>query len=257
MAVGLKKNKFDEGFTLIEIIITVALLATITMGVASMLRGSFDLKLAITEKNRIKHKLEVIMQRINDDLSQAFIVASNDLVKWGKSQNIPYKTLFQIISAGDADELLFTSMSHDARVVGRNESEITFIHYVLKESQEKDGKKNLYRGSSGRLPIDIKETPPLQLLATSIKSMTFAVWNGEDWARDRAFDTNKTANKDRLPRMVKVKIEAIVDEFQDEEVAKRDLSELPVEKIETVVYLPYGAAFKQEKEAPKSLNWKF
>lgn len=238
--------------------ISIALLATIIMAVSMMLRGSFDIRLGLAEKNRVKHRMSVAMEALHYDLSHAFIISTLDQKKLGDSR---FKTPFEIKEDFQGDQLRLTTFSHTVRNVGSKESEVSDVYYQLKEDPKRSGVKHLYRGSSGRLSFDLKEMPKTQLLIRNVKSIIFIPWRGDSWlTTSRSWNSIEREMRNKIPRLVKIRLEVYLIDFEEEDESGEsqvNLDDAPTEMIETAVYIASSVNFKEYREPNSTLRWEF
>ncbi len=251
-----KKNNLragGAGFTLIEVIITISLLLGIMLGVSTMMKGSFEMRIGLAEKNRGTHRLNIIMEKIYHDLAHAFIISKRDNDKTGEKQN--GETLFYIKSGFDSDEIAFTTLAADKQRAEIG-SEVGFVYYVLKPSKQNPNLKNLYRGAIGRLPEKTDDRPELNIFATNIKSIKFVPFNGEDWAKTfRDWDSTKGDTRDNIPHLVKIELE-VFDEIMNQDESE-EIGEPSTDHIETIVHIGMAYNFMPLKKPSGSLKWVF
>ena len=82
----IKKN--DQGFSLLEVVITLAILVTIIFSVSALMRNTFDIKTSLSQKNRTTQRLNIVMQRLNDDINHAFVISSREERAQGNRRTI-------------------------------------------------------------------------------------------------------------------------------------------------------------------------
>ena len=240
-----------RGFSLLEVIITIGIMMSLTLAVASMLRSGFDIKSAISDKSQILHRMAVIMDRLTVDIQHTFYVSAKDTLKNGIERSM--KTLFRIDKQGTADRLLLTTKTHKTIHAGRYESDLTFVVYELRDSQTSPGRKDLYRGETPYIPMDINEEPPMRLMARDIKSLVFEFWTGDRWSKD-FWDTGRGDTRNRLPHLVRFTLEAYRWPQAEEEPAD-SRGDQGVEMMQTVVYLQDAWEYKELKDQDKSIKW--
>ncbi len=238
----------EAGMTLIEIIFAVTLILIMTIATSSVIRSGIDMKVELSQKAKVNHRLMVVMQRIVDDLEQAFILDSQRLeLNYVERAT---KSIFAIAPASSNSELRLTTMSHQAIYANAPESDQTFVLYKL-EKDNKTQLTHLYRGDSKIIPTNFDEDPPLQILARNIKSMKIFAWNGEDWREE--WNSNKADFRNMLPRMVRIEIEAYSDEPLDE---SRGIEENdPSTAIRTVVFIPRSVQNREPRDPPKAVKY--
>lgn len=204
------------------------------------------MKIALRTKDRVTSKLNVVLDRMTNDIAHAFIVPKLDRLRTKGA----VRTHFEIKSSMGLNELRMTYMGHRSISANNHESDLSFVVYKLKKSEKYPGRSHLYRGEFPRVPESFKEDPPMKVLATFIKDIRFEVWNGADWVKD-GWDTTRRDTADKLPHLVRVSIEAWSDEPVEGEPAEDGL---PTELYSTVVFLPHALEFDEAKERTSSFR---
>lgn len=240
------------GFSLIEVVISIAILLSLTLAVVSMLKSGFDIKEGLSARSKVVHRLQVAMAHLARDIEHAFIISSvKDQNKNPLGRRA--KTLFRIDKSGGSEKLALTTKTRLANIKGAFESELTFVVYELKDAKEVSGRKHLYRAETPVIPEDLKEEPPTQVLVRGIKTLTYEVWDGDKWAKD-GWDTGRGDWRNRLPKMVKVTIEAFKHDRVDGDGKDQALDE-ETETLSTVIYLADSWASAEIKQPAKTPKW--
>jgi type II secretion system protein J len=244
----MKKN----GFTLIEVVITVAILMSLTIAIASMLKSGFDVKQGLSEKAAMLHRLSVVMDKVARDVQFAFYVSLKDADKNGIDRKM--KTVFRIEKGSPGDKLALTTKTHLAIRSGAPEAEFTYVIYELKDSRDQPGRKDLYRAETPSIPLDLRDEPPMRLLAKNIKALTFEFWRGDDWSRSDYWDTNRGETRNLLPKLVRITVEAWLHEAK-EGMERDEATESATDKLTTVVYIEDSGPYAELKQQAKSIKW--
>jgi type II secretory pathway component PulJ len=243
----------ERGFSLIEVIITLGILMSLTIAVASMLRSGFEVRQGLSQRAKVVHRLSVAVNKVSTDVQEAFFVSPKDNPKNGLGRRT--KGIFKIEKQGSGDRLSLTTKTHQANRAGANESDLTYVVYELRDSKDEaaSGRKDLYRGESPYIPEDLKEEPPLRLLARGVKAFTVQTWNGERWMTNDYWDTGRGDSRNRLPRLVKITIEAYAEERVEGELV--DERAEATEQIQTVVYVADSWEYGDIKDQVKTIKW--
>lgn len=243
----------QAGFSLIEVVITVAILMTLTIAVAVMMRNGFDVRQGLSDRARVLHRLTVSMEKIGNDLQHTIYVSTRDGDRNGIDRTV--KTLFKVEKSGvNGDKLWFTTMTHQPLLANSYESDLTMVVYALKDSKTAPGRQDLYRAETPVIPLDIKEEPTMRVLASGVKSFTVECWNGDRWSKD-GWDTNRSETRGLIPRLVKITIEAYVQDRFDGDGQDPSQADLQTEKINSVIYLTRAVEFAEIKERDKNIKW--
>jgi prepilin-type N-terminal cleavage/methylation domain-containing protein len=247
------RQRADSGFSLIEVMVTMAILVGLVVGVASMLRSTVDLKMSIARDSRITHRLTVAMTKVAWDVEHAFLIGLNDSSRGGSERT--FKTIFKIDKSGENDKLTLTTTGNINGVPGSPEGDTAFVVYEVKDAQDSPGRKHLYRGITTATRDDIKEDPPMTLFVRNIKSFKLFSWRGDDWSNDR-WDSGRGEWRDRLPPMVRIEIETW---NEDDEIPRENTAELAAENntvgIKTIVYIQQSRGMKELKQASYAVKW--
>ncbi len=243
----------QAGFSLIEVVITVAILMTLTIAVAVMMRNGFDVRQGLSDRARVLHRLTVSMEKIGNDLQHTIFVSTKDGDRNGIDRTV--KTVFKVEKSGvNGDKLWFTTMTHQPLLANAYESDLTMVVYTLKDSKTAAGRQDLYRAETPVIPLDVKEEPTMRLLASGVKSFTVECWNGDRWSKD-AWDTGRSETRGLIPRLVKITIEAYVQDRFDGDGQDQASADLQTEKINSVIYLTRSEEFAEIKDRDKNIKW--
>lgn len=237
-----RRRRDERGMTLLEIIFSVTLMLIMTMATASVMRNGLDMRLELSARSRVTHRLNVVLAKISDDLQHAFIVPSNQVF----IRKAEIKTLFRVKPWDNSMELRLTTMNHVPHTGGTHESDQTFVVYRI-EKDSTTQRPNLFRGEAATLPDNLDQDIPMDLLARNIKAVRIRPWDGNDF-RDE-WDSGRADWRDTLPRLVQVEVEAYAyDPLGDEPLVETDLTVT----MKTVVYIPRAALNKEQKEGGKT-----
>jgi len=227
--------------TLLEIIFAVTLMLIMTMATASVMRNGLDMRIELSQRSRVTHRINIALAKISDDLQHAFIIPSQQVF----IRKAEIKTLFRIKPWDNSSELRLTTMNHVPHTSGGNESDQTYVVYRIEK--DSNNRPNLKRGEATTMPENLEEDLPMTVLARNIKAIRITPWNGSDWVDD--WDTTRTDWRDILPRMVKVEIEAYAYDPPDPDtpVSETDLTVT----MRTIVFIPRSITIKEIKEPAK------
>lgn len=243
----------EQGFSLIEVVITIGILMSLTITVASMLKSGFDVKEGLSERTKMVHRMSVAMAKLSEDLAHAFYVSAKDAAKNGIGRTI--KTQFKIEKSfgGSSDKLSLTTKTHRAIKAGAFESDLTYVVYEVREAKDAPGRYNLYRGETPYIPSELRDDPPMRILARHIKQLTLEPWTGEQWSKD-FWDTGRGDTRNRLPKLVRVTIEAwLNDRVQGD--GQSEEADQATDKMQTVVYLSDSWEYTELKDQVKTIKW--
>ncbi len=244
MVGGGKKQQL--GFTLLEVIISVAILATLTLSISQMLQSSFDVRFALRRETGLTHRMNALLETLVRDLEHAHILDTKDLDRSTTTRNS--KTFFKLEKFGD-DNLKFTTMSNDAFKKNAKEGELIMVYYGLKEDPDRPGFKSLVRGVYKEFAEEPRTFDELEPFIRGIKTFNVQSWDGERWSNDK-WDSSRSGQLNKVPYMVRVVIEFWPD-LEQEDLDDKSYAE----RIDTVVFLRTATQFEQVKKPTKNIRY--
>lgn len=248
------RMKQQSGFTLLEVMVTMGILMTLVVGVATMLRSSIDVKQALARESRITHRLSIAANKISNDIEHAFITGLNEDQRGGAGRQ--FKTLFRIDKTGESDKLYMSITGYRPLKASAYRSDTAYIVYEVKDAKDAPGRKHLYRGVSLLTRDDLKDDPEMHIFVRNIKSIKVIPWTGDGWSNDR-WDSSRGEWRDRMPHMVRLEIETWNED--DHEVTAEspadDRSAGNTVSIKTIVVIQQARQLKESKTPPSSPRW--
>ncbi|MDO8493756.1 MAG: type II secretion system protein GspJ [Deltaproteobacteria bacterium] len=194
------KHSGNAGFTLIEVMISVALVSAVMVLIWQGTRQSINSKRISEERQAIYHYARVSIDKITDDLSMAFLVDGS--AHLGQNQGTAAtKTIFK----GEEEQLSFPSLSHLRLFNNAKESESAEIGYRLEKDEEDPNFYKLERRESKRIDENPDEGGIWITIAEKVKSFSLEYYDGKkfDWV---ASWNSESTEKNQLPRAVRVKL---------------------------------------------------
>ena len=246
-----KRKNSESGFTLLEVIITIGILMTMAVAVTELLSNNLEIRQKTSQAGKVTHRLSMAMDRLAGDITHAFIVRSNDLIRNAKRNR---KTIFKFNQSGNSTELRFTGMNNNPMRTNAKESDSYYVVYKVQEDREISGVTHLFRGSMPFLPEDLSQDPTMKVVTRYIKAFRVEAWRGDRWVKDR-WDTTKSDYRDTLPYLIKIEIEAYLYEPDGPDDTEWDKDKVPVEVFSTVINLPYAINASEKKEKSKTIRW--
>ncbi|MBX7147839.1 prepilin-type N-terminal cleavage/methylation domain-containing protein [bacterium] len=187
----------EGGFTLVEVMVAVALITAMSLTSYSVLNGSLNAKKRLEKKEERLHGVRVSLNKLAEDLTQAFVADPS----FAGTENY-YKTYFQ----GKRDELKFSGFVHYHFMENAKDSDQALVRYFTKTSSDRDLGLVLRRSETAMLVPDTEKDPRDFEVMSNIKKITFTYYDAEkeDWVSD--WDSEKASNLGKLPRAVKIEI---------------------------------------------------
>ena len=197
------KQRSQEGFTLVEIMVVTLFLAIIGTYTWQYLRTTFNTQTAIEHKTSIQQTGISIISRLTDDLTQVFFVDSYQ-----------HLTMFK----GTANELTFSSLSHDAANPTDRESDEAKITYALEDDKDsKTQSKALTRKEVPYFTLNTEKDEGYEplVVAHGIKDIDFKYSiDGQKFVNE--WDALGPDHLNKLPKLVKIGV-TVVDDGGSEE----------------------------------------
>lgn len=194
----------ESGFTLIEVMIALAILSSITVLIFGSYQQTFKSQ-RVVEANLSRYRsARLAMDRILRDVQMAYL--SNNIVPG--TEQTP-RTFFDGIRRGDIDELRFTYFGHQRLYAESKESDTAAVSYFGGRDRENSRQLNLYRKETRRIQAERFEAIPgeVELLCEDVVRLEFKYYHPE---RKEWLDTWRTSQADgypnRLPSRVQVRL---------------------------------------------------
>lgn len=201
------RRRNARGFTLIEIMLALAILATIIALTWSTVSSSFRFRAASLDKFERYRAVQQAMDRMSRELSMAFITnigryPTND------QGEVTYQTDF----IGREDELTFTSLAHVRTRADEPAGEQVEISYRIESRRDEDGelREHLVRRAQAPIDDDPEEGGTLFVMLPDVERVRFEYWDGTREIAGDAWTRRWEAINDHdgaLPARVRITIE--------------------------------------------------
>lgn len=183
----------SSGFTLIEIIIAISILAAMTMTMTEVTSGIMTSRERAKLRAESSHGLSIAATKLMDDLRQAFQAMP-------KFQNMGgyYLSGFK----GDSASMNFSTMSNIHFVKNNKDTDQIVVGYSLVSGQ--GGDFNLVRRQTDYLGDDIEVGGRSFVLLENVKEFRLEYYDAgkESWVAD--WDTSSISAAGKLPQIVKI-----------------------------------------------------
>ncbi len=207
MTTGRTQSRTTGGFTLIEVMLALAILTFIT----TIMWGSFSQ--TVTSKRAIEaaqdrsHTVRVALLRMVRELEMAFLSGSENTAMTER------RTMFVGTRQSDVDELMFSTFSHQRLRGGLNEADTTVISYYGERDPEDRRLLNLMRRETRRLQaLDPKTVAgEAYILCPDVTKLKLAFYDHKkkEWLDE--WSTMDASGVPYLPTHVRVTL-TVVDE---------------------------------------------
>ncbi len=190
------------GFTLIEMMLALALMALLT----SLLWGTFAqtarVKARIEKSQDRTHTVRVALMRMSREIEMAYLSASETVGTQDR------RTMFSGESHNDFDELRFSWFGHLRLRFDAAEGDTALVSYFTEPDPDDATVTNLMRRETRRLESKDPKLIPGEtyILCPDISRLKFAYYDykQKDWRED--WDTTKADGQQYLPTQVKISL---------------------------------------------------
>jgi general secretion pathway protein J len=191
-----------RGFTLLEIIVAVAITAMIGATIAAAFASGFKAKELVESEADRYRGLRVSMDRMVREIGAAFVSDRYDTRRFRDQNDRPTNFI------GARDRLLFTSLAHQRLYADAKESDQMVVEYTVHTSSAPDakGRQDLFRRENPNLyGEDRMERGGVEdVLLEDVRRVEFSYWDSDkkDWVNE--WDTRKLEKKSILPTRVRI-----------------------------------------------------
>lgn len=196
------RDHVQAGFTLLEILISIVLLALIGLVSADTVFRAHQTKTLVTDINDRYHSARVVLDRMSRELASAYIAKPLP----GPDQSRLPQTLFQAKDETPVSQLIFSSFSHVRLVRNAKESDQAVITYYGKPNRKNSRVYRLFRRHKTHIDGKPEEGGVAYELLDNVVKLEFRYWDKQktEWVRE--WDTLKVEHRNRLPPMVQIKL---------------------------------------------------
>ena len=198
------------GFTLIEVIVALGIMALIASMTWAAMAGTFSLRDYLDEQDSLDRSARVAISRLTRELSLAFLTENTT------SYNT-YRTVFVGEDNDDEDQLWFSTMSHRRAYRGTHECDQAEVTLFTDEDPEFSGRRVLLHRESPRVDNEPDQDGVVLPLATSVSRFDLRYLDPKtgEWRDD--WDTQGTETPNRLPRAVQIVLTLVGPDPDDED----------------------------------------
>ncbi len=186
------------GFTLMEVMIAVAITAMIGVMIASSFTSSFRAKELVEGEAGNYRMLRGAANRICREIGAAFVSDRYDVKRYRDQYDRPTNFI------GARDRLLFTSLAHERLYTDAKESDQMVVEYSVKSSTDRQarGRRDLIRRENPIVDEKMDRGGTEDVLFEGIRQLEFAYWDSDkkEWLNE--WDTRRTDKKSILPTRV-------------------------------------------------------
>lgn len=197
-----------KGFTLLEVLLSVAIFSLISIATAKQISMIRNTKVLAFDELDMYNGIRAAFSILKTDLNQSFHVQLDDLgsdIKTALSRNekVPH-TVFD----GRKSEIVFTSLSHRNYYQGRRECEQTEISYFLQQ-RKGNSHQSLMKRESDKIDGDLYQGGSIYTVLDNISSLEFTYWDEKTAKWQDTWNSDTGNYRDKFPMAVKMKIGVI------------------------------------------------
>ncbi|HIA00551.1 MAG TPA: prepilin-type N-terminal cleavage/methylation domain-containing protein [Myxococcales bacterium] len=189
-----------RGFTIMEILVGIALLAFLSMLIFGIVSAMFSAERDLNELVEVHHMARVSMERMTRDLSQAYLSVNR-----GPEENT--KTVF----VGERDRVLFAYVGNMPTMAGALETDQGVVEFRLGRTSKNRNGRDLIRRFKTRIDDDPEADGHESVLASGVKKFELAYYNqkDEEWEDEwEAVDLDSVSEHGfKLPPRVRIHLE--------------------------------------------------
>lgn len=257
------------GFTLIEIVISIGILASLSLYAVSALTNQIETRNKLQQSNEVIHAAHAAMMRLTDDIRHAYMLSGNEEQAALSNSDRVGRPMFVL---KDIPRLLLMTQAHQSLIANKAESNLAVAQYVVcpdpaapsevcKDRDSYNGPKQLVRvvdPTIAKISDDSFISGVSQVLVHDLKELKLKAWNGQDFISD--WNTERSDFGKKLPKMVKVELSVFMPKsssltgLPEEEGAGLE-RERPSLTLSTIVYLMYTAGQPDLKDGKAEPGW--
>jgi general secretion pathway protein J len=202
-----------RGFTLIEVMIAVAVMGMIGAVTYKAFDGAYDLKTRIERAEDRDQAVRGALNRIAREVSMAYLSEHYDHKRYRERP-----TFFKLKDGRGDAKLLFTSFAHERLHVDAKESDEAVFEYKLDRDPD-SGTQSIFRRVKPQIDEEYERGGERAVLADNILKFTVEAWDAKsrDWRDEWDSNSATKAGQVLIPPRVKIAV-TIKDEQGKEKV---------------------------------------
>ena len=212
-----RMSRGSRGFTLLEVMVSVAILGFISIGVWQALSGNLRAKERVEKRDEFISSVTLVLERIAEEIQMAFLHSENSPAM-GRAPNgeILTKTAFMGRNVGWQDELTFNSFSHIRYQEGAKECDQAEIAYKVVSDPDLPGLWLLKKRDNSPIDAHPEEGGKERALLSRLKVFNLRYYDERKGEWSDEWDTTRLDWAGRLPTSVEVTLK--VQDPENEEV---------------------------------------
>lgn len=202
-------KRLRAGFTLLEVVVSLAVLALIGTLTFSTIASALNTRDLLEADDAVNQSARIAMARIRRDLSLAYLTANVTAVN-------TYMTLF-VAQDGNPDRLWFATLAHQRLYRGTRECDQSEITYFTADDPDTRGAMALLRRESPRIDQAPERDGLIEPLAYDVTAFDVRFLDPKlnEWKDE--WDTTGADTPNRLPRAAQVTLTLLAPDPEDDE----------------------------------------
>ena len=186
----------NKGFSLVEILVAVMILAIICTTIWVTFSGSLDAQFETRLADERIHEIRSALDRMAQEISQAFLSKN-------QSTDKRTQTIFLGSDSQENDRLDFTSFSHLRMRRNARESDQCEISYYTESNGDT---LTLFRREDPYIDEEGESGGKKYILLENLLTFNLRYYDVQRKSWSDVWDSEKTAHRDRLPSQVEIKV---------------------------------------------------
>ena len=206
-------NSARRGFTLIEVMIAVSILAIVSTLIYGSFARTFEVREFVSAVQERYHGARLALERMAREISMAFIYDCRELdTPTGERR---FRTIFKVERSGRIDQMVFSSFSHLRLVRDANETDQNVLTYYGDDDPDDPGVTNLMRREKIRIDGEPEEGGEAMVLCHDVESLHFELWDEtkQDWVEE--WDCSQIERQNQMPKLVRITL-TVINEYGEE-----------------------------------------
>ena len=199
-----------RGFTLLEVMIAVAVLAMIGALTWKSFDGAYDLKQRVEKAEDRDQTVRAALDRIAREVSMTFLSEHYDRKRFRERP-----TFFKLKDGRGEADLFITSFAHERLHVDAKESDQAIFEYKL--DRDDDGNRSLYRRVKPQIGEEADRGGEKAVLADDVLKFTVQAWDPKDREWRDEWDSNSPERNGQVLIPPRVRIALTIKDEQGKE----------------------------------------